>query len=88
MTENYREASLLLVGVIERQHRALELQALANRELSEGLKEAMGIVSTLLVGDPSVALSLPHADIEDADSVGVDDPADPTPRGTQGRPST
>ena len=60
----YRDACLMLVGVVERQHRALELQALATRELSEGLKEASEIVSTLVVGDPSAALSLPRAHTE------------------------
>ena len=60
----HRDACLLLVGVIERQQRALDLQLLAARELSEGLKEASEIVSTLVVGDPSAALSLPRAHTE------------------------
>lgn len=58
--ESYREACLLLSGVIERQQRALDLQLLANRELSEAVKESSAIISALVMGDPSVALSLPR----------------------------
>lgn len=57
--ETYRETCLLLAGVIERQQRAIDLQLLAARELSEAAKEQSRIISTLLVGDPSAALSLP-----------------------------
>ena len=62
--ESYRDACLLLVGVIERQQSAMNLQLLAGRELSEAVKEASGIISTLLVGDPSAALSLPSTHTE------------------------
>ena len=62
--ENYREANLVLAGLVERQQRALELQLLAARELSEAVKEASAIISTLLVGDPSAALSLPSTHTE------------------------
>ena len=58
--ESYRETCLLLAGVIERQQRALDLQLLSARELSEAAKESSRIISTLLVGDPSAALSLPQ----------------------------
>ena len=68
--ETYRDACLQFVGVVERQHRALELQALATRELSQGLKEATEIVSTLLVGDPSAALSLPSTHTENGSTSG------------------
>ena len=60
----HRDACLLLVGVIERQQRALDLQLLAARELSEAVREASGIITTLLVGDPSAALSLPSTHTE------------------------
>ena len=77
--ENYREANLLLAGLIERQQRALELQLLAARELSEAVKEASGIITTLLVGDPSAALSLPHEPTEGGrGSVPLDDTEEPT----------
>ena len=75
----HRDACLLLVGVIERQQRALDLQLLAARELSEAVKEASGIITTLLVGDPSAALALPHEPTEGGQgSVPLDDREEPT----------
>ena len=85
--ESYREASLVLAGVVERQQRALELQLLAARELSEAVKEASAIISTLLVGDPSAALSLPSAHAEGQSTSASDDPRQTgTPRAGQPNP--
>ena len=72
--ESYRETCLLLAGVIERQQRALDLQLLSARELSEAAKESSRIISTLLVGDPTAALSLPHAGIKEDGPTGATDP--------------
>ena len=52
--ERFRDAALLQQGVIERQQRAYDLQAQAIQELSEARREQDRIITTLLVGDPSV----------------------------------
>ena len=52
--ERLRDAALLQQDTIERQQRAYDLQAQAAQELSEALREQARIITTLLVGDPSV----------------------------------
>lgn len=52
----FRDAALLLQGVVERQQRALSLQAEATRELGEAITEQSKVVSMLLVGDPNELL--------------------------------
>ena len=52
--ERLRDALLLQQDTFERQQRAYDLQARATQELSGALQEQAKIISTLLVGDPSV----------------------------------
>ena len=54
--ERFREAALLLRGVVERQQKASELQNAAIQELEAAVGEQSKIILTLLIGDAEAAL--------------------------------
>ena len=53
--ERFREAALLLRGVVERQQKASALQSEAIQELEAAVAEQSNIILTLLIGDTDAA---------------------------------